>query len=379
MRNVALGVLFLLATGCATLQRRSPLDSKIDALMRDYDSAAVPGASVLVVRGGNVVFRRSYGMADLEEHLRAMPSTNYRLASMTKQFTAASILLLAERGALSIDDPIKRFLPELPGYADGITIRHLLTHTSGIVDYEDVMPAGLTKQLHDVDVLHLLAAQRATLFPPGTRYQYSNSGFALLALIVQRASSTTFAQFLGQSVFAPLRMNTSVALEEGLSTVANRAYGYSRRSATPANEGEGPSPNRHAVAGARSSSSEWIRTDQSLTSAVLGDGGIYSNVDELTLWLFSLDEASLLKRSSLALAFAPAVETGAPGVRYGFGWRVGEHRGARMLWHTGETIGFRNAVARFPDQRLAVVVLTNRNEGEPFKIALAIADEFGVK
>ena len=239
------------------------------------------------------------------------------------------------------------------------------------------IPAAAAR--HDVDVLQLLAAQRATIFPPGARYQYSNSGYALLSLIVGRASNKTFAQFLSQDVFAPLRMNTTVAFEEGISAVANRAYGYSRRSAVPANEGEGPSPNRHALAGAQAGSSEWIRTDQSLTSAVLGDGGIYSNIDDLVFWLVSLDEASLLKRSTLDLAFSPAVETGTPGVRYGFGWRIAEHRGVRMLSHTGETIGFRNAVVRFPDQRLAVVVLTNRNEGEPFDIALKIADEFAVK
>lgn len=373
----------LLSLACGTLQRRSNLETKVDALMHDYDGRSVPGASVVVMRDGGVVFRKSYGMADLEERVRAEPSTNYRLASMTKQFTAASILFLAERGKLSIDDPIRRFLPELPAWADAITIRQLLTHTSGIVDYEDVMPPGLTRQLRDADVLHLLGQQEATLFPPGTKYQYSNSGYAFLALIVERASDKTFAQFLEQNVFAPLRMNAAVAFEEGVSAVSNRAYGYSRKSSgAPANEGEGPSPSRHMAIGGQAGApvlhSGWTRTDQSLTSAVLGDGGIYSSVDDLVLWLRSLEEASLLKRSSLDLAFAPAVETGAPGIRYGFGWRIGQHRGKRMIWHTGETIGFRNAVVRFPDQHLNVAVLTNRNEGEPYRLAVAIADGLSV-
>jgi CubicO group peptidase (beta-lactamase class C family) len=374
MRHALASLLMLLFVGCATLQRRSVLESKIDALMHDYDTPKVPGASVIVVRNGAIAFRKSYGRADLEERVTATPATNYRLASMTKQFTAASMLLLAERGALSIDDPVRRFLPELPPYADAITIRHLLTHNSGLVDYEDVIPAGATKQLHDFDVLELVAHQRATLFPPGTKYQYSNSGYALLAMIVQRASGKTFAQFLEDNIFSPLGMNTTVAFEEGISGVANRAFGYSRRGAATSNEGEGPSPSLHAAVIGNTTGSPWIRTDQSLTSAVLGDGGIYSSVDDLVLWLRSLDEATILKPSSLALAFKPWVETGTPGVRYGFGWRIDEHRGKRTTWHTGETIGFRNAVVRFPDQHLAVVVLTNRNEGDPHRLALEIGD-----
>jgi CubicO group peptidase (beta-lactamase class C family) len=374
MRYALAALLMLLSVGCGTLQRRSVVESKIDALMHDYDAPNVPGASVVVVRNGAVAFRKSYGMADLEERVAATPATNYRLASMTKQFTAASILLLAERGALSIDDPARRFLPELPPYADAITIRHLLTHTSGLVDYEDVIPRGTARQLRDFDVLELVAGQRTTLFPAGTKYQYSNSGYALLAMIAQRASGKTFAQFLEDNIFSQLRMNTTVAFEEGISGVANRAFGYSRNGAAASNEGEGPSPRLHAAVVAKTAASPWTRTDQSLTSAVLGDGGIYSSVDDLVLWIRSLDEATLLKPSSLALAFEPWVETGTPSVRYGFGWRIDEHRGKRTTWHTGETIGFRNAVVRFPDQHLAVLVLTNRNEGDPYHLALEIAD-----
>jgi CubicO group peptidase (beta-lactamase class C family) len=315
----------------------------MDSLLHDY-TGNVPGASVIVVRDGSVVFRKSYGMANLEEHVAATPATHYRLASVTKQFTAAAILLLAEHKKLSIDDSIERFLPTLPAYADAITIRHLLTHTSGLIDYEDVIPAGTTKQLKDEDVLRLLEAQQSTYFTPGTSYRYSNSGYALLALIVERASGRRFADFLREKIFAPLGMTTTIAYEEGISTVVDRAYGYS-------NEGN-----------------SWHRTDQSLTSAVLGDGGIYTSVDELVKWLRALDSGRF------AEAWVPRVETDKAGVRYGFGWRIGEHDGRRVISHTGESIGFRNALVRFPDERLSVVVLTNRNEGHPYDIAMAIAD-----
>jgi CubicO group peptidase (beta-lactamase class C family) len=315
-----------------------------DSLLHDY-AGDVPGASVIVIRRGKVMFRKAYGMADLETHIAAASGTHYRLASVTKQFTAAAILTLADQKKLSIDDPVRRWLPSLPPHADAITIRHLLTHTSGLIDYEDLIPSGTTVQLKDADVLRLLEKQTATYFAPGTSYRYSNSGYALLAMIVEKASGQRFADFLRDRIFAPLGMKTTVAHEDGISTVLHRAYGYSR-------EGEG-----------------WKRTDQSLTSAVLGDGGIYTSVDELVKWIRALESGRF------AEAWVPRVDTDVKGVRYGFGWRIGEHDGRRVVSHTGESIGFRNALVRFPDEHLAIIVLTNRNEGKPYEIAMKIADE----
>ncbi len=317
--------------------------NEIDQLFRDY-SGDVPGASVVVVHGDRVVLAKSYGLANLEEHVVATPDTHYRLASVTKQFTAAAILTLAGRGKLSLDDSLRRWLPSMPAYADAITIRHLLTHSSGLIDYEDVMPASTTVPLRDADVLRLLATQTTTYFPPGSSYRYSNSGYSLLSLIVEKASGRSFADFLRDEIFLPFGMKTTVAHEEGISTVVNRAYGYSR---------EGNS---------------WRRTDQSMTSAVLGDGGIYTSVDELVHWLEALDHGRFAEAS------VPRVATDKPGVRYGYGWRISEVDGRRVVAHTGETIGFRNAVIRFPDEKLSVVVLTNRNEGDPYDMAMRVAN-----
>ena len=328
-------------SGCATQTTMNGLDS----IFREY-TGNVPGASVIVLRGGDVVFRKSYGLANFEERTAATPATHYRLASVTKQFTAAAILTLAGQGKLQLDDSIRRWLPSLQTYADAITIRHLLTHSSGLIDYEDVMPASTTVQLRDADVLRLLETQSTTYFPPGSSYRYSNSGYSLLALIVEKASGKRFADFLHDEIFNPLGMTTTVAHEEGISTVANRAYGYSR--------------DAHA----------WRRTDQSLTSAVLGDGGIYTSVDELVNWLRALD------KGKFAEASVPRVDTDKNGVKYGYGWRISERDGRRIVSHTGETIGFRNAVVRFPDEKLSVVVLTNRDEGEPYDLALRVAESF---
>ena len=338
MRSFGLLIMIVTLTGCATQTTMK----EIDPIFREY-TGTVPGASVLVLRGDDVVFRKSYGLANFEERTAATPSTHYRLASVTKQFTAAAILTLSDQGKLRLDDPIRRWLPSLPPYADAITIRQLLTHSSGLIAYEDVMPSTTTVQLHDDDVLRLLETQATTYFPPGSSYRYSNSGYALLALIVEKASAKRFAEFLHDEIFSPLGMTTTVAHVEGADTVVNRAYGYSR------------------------DANSWRRTDQSLTSAVLGDGGIYTSIDDLAHWLRALDHGSFAEGS------VPRVETDKSGVKYGYGWRIGQSEGRRLVSHTGESIGFRNAVVRFPDEKLSVVVLTNRDEGEPYDLALRVA------
>ena len=319
----------------------------VDALMKAY-SGDVPGASVLVARDGLPILERNYGLVDLEAATPAGSATNYRLASVSKQFTAAAILLLEEEGRLGLEDGIRRWLPTLPPAADGITLRHLLVHGSGLVDYEDIMPAGLTEQLRDADVLRLLEGQDQTYFPPGSSYRYSNSGYALLALVVERASGMDFPTFLPQRIFQPLGMTETLAYVEGGPAVKHRAYGHSAQAAG------------------------WARTDQSLTSAVLGDGGIYSSIRDLARWDAALYDQRLLSDASRTLMFSPLVATDDPDVRYGLGWRIT----GDMAWHSGETIGFRNVIVRYPGQRLTVVVLSNRDAPEPRATAVAIAGLF---
>jgi CubicO group peptidase (beta-lactamase class C family) len=309
---------------------------------------AVPGASVAVLHDGVPLFRRAYGLANVESGIAATCETNYRLASMTKQFTAAAILLLAEDGRLSIDDPVRRWLPTLPDAADAVTIRHCLTHSSGLMDYEYLIPDGTRTQLRDADVLRLLEAENRNYFSPGTGYRYSNTAYVLLALIAEAASGQQFALLLRERVFQPLQMRNTVALEAGISDVAHRAFGYSAA--------------RQA----------WTRADQSLTSATLGDGGIYSSIDDLAKWDAALGDGRLLQPASLGLAFAASIQTDDAAVQYGFGWRItGEAR-----WHSGETVGFRNVIVRYLERRFTVIVLTNRDDPPAYPTALAIARIF---
>lgn len=328
----------------ASCSMRDPTRTQLDALLARY-AGDVPGAAVAVIRDGratNIV----NGLARLGVGSQPVTSaTNFRLASVTKQFTAATILLLMEDGKLALTERLRQWLPSLPAATDAITLRHLLTHTSGLIDYEDVVPASVTGQLHDQDVLTLLESQDRLYFAPGTSYRYSNSAYALLALIVGKASGISFAQFLATRIFQPLGMTGTVAFEEGVSTVSNRAYGHTEENGV------------------------WTQTDQSQTSAVLGDGGIYSSLDDLAKWDAALYDERLLKRASLDAAFTPATRTDDPAVEYGYGWRItGETQ-----WHSGETIGFRNVIVRYPKRQLTVIVLTNRNDPEPYSIALEIA------
>jgi CubicO group peptidase (beta-lactamase class C family) len=339
--------LSIVPAACATNRYNHTMNDEVDALMRKYEGQ-VPGASVLVAKDGTPVVRRSWGMSDLENHLPAKPETNYRLASVTKQFTAAAILLLREDKKLSLDDRVRTWFPSLPNALDSVTIEHLLTHTSGIIDYEDLIPKGTTTQVHDADVLRMLESADSTYFKPGSKYQYSNSGYSLLALIVERASGKRFATFLHDRIFAPLGMSNTVAYENGISTVTNRAFGYTMKDGV------------------------WTKRDQSTTSAVLGDGGIYSSIDDMAKWDAALYDSRLLSDESRRLAFTPHTATDKPDVKYGFGWRItGE-----SLWHSGETSGFRNVIVRYPSKRLTVVILTNRDDPPPYETALAIAKIF---
>ena len=324
-------------------------EAMIDTLMQRYDGEG-PGASLLVLKDGKPLVRRGYGRSEVEAGVAAGPATNYRLASVSKQFTAAAILLLAQDGALSVDDPVRKWLPALPAVAAPITLRNLLAHTSGLVDYEDLMPEPYTGQIRDTGVLDLLAKEHRLYFTPGSQYRYSNSGYALLALVVERASRQSFPDFLRERIFQPLGMRDTLAFVAGGPAVPHRAFGYSDDHGT------------------------WRRTDQSTTSAVLGDGGIYSSIDDLANWDAALYDDRLLSDASRALAFGPQTAvSGEPGVsHYGFGWRIGDG----MLWHSGETIGFRNVIIRWPEQRLTVVLLSNRNDPEPRETALRIGRLF---
>ena len=334
----------------------SPLDprtqSAVDSLFARYSGDYVPGAAVLVAERGVVRFARGYGMADLEARVPVTPSTSFRLASVTKQMTAMAILTLVEDGRLALDASLSEVLPEGPTYARAVHVEHLLTHTSGIRDYESILGRGDGPQVKDRDVLALLHSAKSLYFPPGTRWRYSNSAYALLALIVERISGERFARYLARRVFARAGMTAAVAHEEGVDTVPNRAYGYSLK-------GGG-----------------WRRTDQSRTSAVLGDGGVYASVEELARWSEALDRNAIVGAEMFARATTPLPLPSGEPTHYGFGWFLDTHRGLKRQRHEGDSIGFRTAIQRYPERGLTVIVLVNRGAAPIQALATSVANVF---
>jgi len=357
----------------------SPLGKQIDEIFSRATSPAEPGLAVLVRQKGKPVFERGYGVRDLRSKAAIDARTNFRLASFTKQFTAMAIMLLVHDGKLRYDQTLTEIFPDFPTYGSAITIRNLLNHTSGLLDYEDLMDAlektkGPTwtaeKQIQDDEVLELLKKEKNGKFPPGTSWSYSNSGYVVLGTIVAKVSGKTYAEFLRERIFAPLKMDYTIVFQRGKNEIVNRAFGHSKEN------------------------SALKETDQSSTSATLGDGGIYSNLEDLAKWDDALRTRILLSEKEFQPALIPVklndgsephwpkeanednLHPGKP-VSYGFGWFLDPYQGRQRMWHTGSTIGFRTVIERFTEAGgLTVIVLCNRTDLDPEKLSLQVADLF---
>ena len=363
--RLVLAVGIVLAADVAVIAQthsRIPTTRQLDGIFRPLVNHGSPGLAVVVIKNGEVTFERGYGLANLETRARITTSTNFRLASFTKQFTATCIMLLVHDGKLSYNDTLTKIFPGFPAYGGAITVRMLLTHTSGLKDYEDLYTAQFPgvedskiSQIKDAQILTLMEQQTTTDFPSGSQWRYSNSGYAMLAMIVEKVSDSPFGQFLHDRIFAPLRMTNTLAYEKGKNQVPHRARGYTRR--------EGA----------------WVEADQSSTSAVLGDGGIYSSVEDLTKWDRALAEHTLLSAEELQAAFTPVkvpggakTDDGEP-TEYGFGWFLDPYKGRLRTWHSGTTTGFRTYIERLTNERLTIIILCNRDDVKPGKLAEQVA------
>ncbi|MCL5030354.1 MAG: beta-lactamase family protein [Bacteroidetes bacterium] len=324
----------------------------IDSILLDYNKPDSPGAAVMIIQNGKILFEHGYGLANLEDKIPVQSNTNFRLASVTKEFTAAAIMLLIKEGKLNFGEKLTEIFPGFPAYGRNISIKNLLNHTSGLIDYENLIPDTATVQVKDKDVLEIMMKQDSTYFEPGTKYQYSNTAYALLSQIVEKISGKPFAEFLKENIFDPLKMENTVAYEKGISEVKNRAYGYSKKD------------------------SVFIRTDQSLTSAVLGDGGIYTSIDDMYKWDQSLYTEKILPKEFIKESFTRGTLKNVEKIDYGFGWHLKTYKGHEIVYHTGSTIGFRNVIYRIPELKFTVILLTNRDEGDTEKIAEEICDVY---
>jgi CubicO group peptidase (beta-lactamase class C family) len=362
VRRYLAGLLWCIAMAHICSGADSVPVEKIDAIFAGFKSNDAPGAAILVLRDDKPVFQQGYGVADIRTRTKINEHTNFRLASVSKQFTAMAVMLLVHDGKLHYEDRLGQIFPDLAAYGNSITISNLLNHTSGLLDYEDLMPKpygmdaqGNLKQIQDSEVLNLLKKQTRTKFVPGSRWDYSNSGYVVLGQVIEKVSGESFDNFLHDRIFATLGMDHTMAYQRGKNEVSNRAYGYTKENGV------------------------WKETDQSPTSATLGDGGIYSSLSDLAKWDGALQHHSLMSESEMQPAFTPVRVLGVhepdgKPAEYGFGWFLNPYRGHRRMWHYGETVGFRTTIQRFPIDNLTVIVLCNRAGVVPKDLALKVAD-----
>jgi CubicO group peptidase (beta-lactamase class C family) len=365
-----------LTIGMKAQARETVRKEEVDTIFAGVTAPNAPGLAVLVLKDGRTIFRSGYGVCSLRRKTKIGARTNFRLASFTKQFTAMAIMLLAHDGKLRYDQTLGGILQDFPAYGKTITVRNLLNHTSGLPDYEDLMAAvekvkgpiwSPEHQIQDDEVLALLRQEKTGMFTPGASWSYSNSGYVVLGTIVAKVSGKTYGEFLRARIFAPLKMVHTLVYQKG-KDVANRAFGHAKEMES------------------------FKETDQSATSATLGDGGIYSNLDDLAKWEDALRNHTLLSAEEMQPALSPVklndasqphwpvdpnddnLHPGQP-VSYGFGWFLDPYHEHQRMWHTGSTMGFRTVIERFTEGRgLSVIVLCNRTDLEPEKLALKVAD-----
>lgn len=323
----------------AVAEAAQPLAARLDAAIAPYYKAGEPGATVIVVKDGQTVLRKGYGSADTAGKTPMSADMAMRLGSITKQFTAVAILILAEEGKLALTDDITRFFPDYPTRGKRITVEHLLTHTSGIVSYTSRPEYPLT-MARDVTVAQMIDSFKndPLEFAPGTAYRYNNSGYFLLGAIIEKVSGQPYAKFLEQRIFVPLGMENTAyeGFERGK---APRALGH-----TPGAQGFGPSA-------ALSMSQPYAA------------GSLVSTVDDLARWDAAIAAGKLLKAASWQRAFTSYTLADGKPTGYGYGWQVGKLQGEPVLAHGGGINGFSTYALRLPEQKVFVAVLSNADSG----------------
>ena len=359
MRQLAIAAALaaILAAGSASLLHDAPAHAQAPATVPAVDKVfarwtdATPGCAVGVSEGGRQTLARAYGMADLEHDVKNQPETIFEAGSVSKQFTAAAVLLLARDGKLALDDPIRKYMPEVPDYGAPLTIRHMLNHTSGLRDWGSV--AGIagwprtSRAYTHAHVLDIISRQRALNFPSGTRYSYSNSGYNLAAMLVARISGMPFAEFTQQRIFTPLKMTRTSWRDDYRRIVKGRAIAYS----------------------------ETAGRFQTLMpfENVHGNGGLLTTVGDLLIWNHNfathvIGDAAFVREQETAGRFNDGRAHG-----YALGLMVGPRYGLREVAHSGSTAGYTAHLTRFPDQQLSVAVLCNSSTGSATQAANAVA------
>lgn len=288
------------------------------------------GTAGKIIENGKVTYEESTGYADLDNETPVTLNTNFRMASVSKQFTSACIILLKNDGLLTYDDPLSKFFPEF-NFGNQVSLKHLLTHSSGLLDYESMIPESQTEQVSDADVLNWVANADSLYFEPGSQYKYSNSGFCILSQVVEKVSGMPYTQFIQERIFDPIAMeNTRMYIKDG--EIANRALGYAK--------------NKEGMV---------YENDQSITSATMGDGCVYTSLNDYNKWIKVLNQNSLFNLIDEINAVARPIEQ-QDKLSYALGWFVHDNK---ELYHTGSTSGFSNVVWLDLKGKNAIIYFSN--------------------
>jgi CubicO group peptidase (beta-lactamase class C family) len=328
----------------------APADDVDDFIRAQMERQHIPGLALAVVTNGVVVRTAAYGLANVEWAVPVRPDTVFQIQSVTKTFTATAIMMLVEGGKLRLEDRLTQHLDNLPESWTGITVRHLLTHTSGIKDFINEPTVDLRKDLKPEDVIESLRKLPLN-FPPGEKYAYSNTGYHLLGMVIRKVTGKYWDEFLRERIFEPLGMNDTRVISWS-EILTNRAAGY------------GWDDGR-------------LRNGSFIAPTILGyaGGGLRSTVLDLAKWDAALCTEQLLKRATLEQMWTPAKLNDGKDSSYGFGWGVTNYQGHRLVSHTGShSTGFRSVIARFVDDKLAVIVLTNQRAADQVAIAKGVAE-----
>ncbi len=347
---LALAIICLVATKSLAARIPDGAIAAIDKIAQEQvDQKKVASFAVGVVKDGRLVLARGYGFADLENQVPATAETVYRLGSITKQFTAMAIMLLAEEGKLSVDDELTKFLPDFPTHDNKITLRHLLNHTSGIKSYTSLRNfPKLARSDYSHNELLALFKDEPLEFEPGTKWGYCNSGYYLLGMVIEKASGQKYEEFLTERIFQPLGMSDT-------------RYGHLR-----------PLIPRRAM-GYRRSPEGLVNDDYISMDAPFAAGALVSTVLDLIKWHQALEQNALLSSESYQAMYKPAKLTGGATRPYGFGWQLGDLAGHKNIGHGGGIPGFSTMIMRYPDDRLAVIVLSNTSTANSGAVAKEIA------
>jgi len=312
----------------------------IEKIIRDYVTDNTPGMALLIGEKCRVIFKKGFGLVDLQDRKPITTDTSFIIASITKQFTTMAVMILKQKGLLEYEEPLSRFFPDFPSYISKITIRHLMTHTSGIKEYFDdgfiiKLPAS-NGYINQQAVLDIIKNFEGLNFEPGTSFSYCNSGYVLLGAIIEMVSGQSFSEFLRGNIFEPLGMKRTVVGVSIGQKIEKMASGYSI-------------VNKNS----------FVRTPFDSIAIGWADGNIISTVEDLFIWHNSLSTEKLIKKELLNEAFTPYVLNNGTSTNYGFGWFIDNKNGTKQIWHTGGTIGYVSKFYRFIEEDIAIIMLTN--------------------